>query len=278
MEDSSLALGTATGSDARAGHPAGAAGPRPRSLSKRVWLVTCIIRLALMIAARSQIFVRVQKTGGGNVPRHGRVILAGNHPSPADPILLFGGLRRNACFLAAEFLFRKPLLGPLLRWMGHIQVDRGTDKAAEAAAKGVRVLAGDGVVVIFPSGRITRPGERYRPKTGVARMAFATGSPVVPFYLAGTDQVLRRGRPRPMRRIRMSFGEPIAVHQIDDPSPADLEALTARVIDASNRLGAPASPPADRDERSGTSLLAESSTPWPAAAGSLAAARTAPES
>jgi hypothetical protein len=59
---------------------------------------------------------------------------------------------------------------------------------------------------------------------------------------------------------------------------ADPEALTARVVDASNRLGAAANPPADRDERSGTSLLAESSAPWPAAAGLLAAARTAQES
>ena len=153
------------------------AGPRPVSLRRRVWLVTRIIRLALMTAARVQIFVRVEKVGGGNVPRHGRVILAGNHPSPSDPILLFGGLRRNVCFLAGEFLFRQPVLGPLLRWTGQIRVDRGTDKAAEAAAFGERVLSHDGLVVIFPSGRLTRPGERYRAKTGVARMAFATGLP-----------------------------------------------------------------------------------------------------
>jgi 1-acyl-sn-glycerol-3-phosphate acyltransferase len=155
-----------------------AARARPKSLRKRVWLVTRIIRLALMTAARVQVFVRVEKVGSRNVPRHGRVILAGNHPGLVDPVLLFGGLRRNVCFLAAEFLFRQPVLGPLLRWMGHIRVERGTDKALEAAAFGEHVLAHDGVVVIFPSGRITKPGERYQPKTGVARMAFATGSPL----------------------------------------------------------------------------------------------------
>ena len=154
-----------------------AAGLRPESLRKRVWLVTRIIRLALMMAARVQIFVRVEKVGSRNVPRCGPVILAGNHPSPIDPILLFGGLRRNVCFLAAEFLFRQPVLGRLLGWMGHVRVERGTDKAQEAAAFGERVLAHDGMVVIFPGGRITGPGERYQPKTGVARMAFATGSP-----------------------------------------------------------------------------------------------------
>jgi 1-acyl-sn-glycerol-3-phosphate acyltransferase len=213
------------------------AGPRPVSLRWRVWLVTRIIRLALMTAARVQIFVRVEKVGGGNVPRHGRVILAGNHPSPSDPILLFGGLRRNVCFLAGEFLFRQPVLGPLLRWMGQIRVDRGTDKAAEAAAFGERVLSHDGLVVIFPSGRLTRPGERYRAKTGVARMAFATGSPIVPFHLTGTDRVLGGGRFRPMRRVRMVFGEPITVPLVANPTQADLVTLTARVVDESDRLG-----------------------------------------
>jgi 1-acyl-sn-glycerol-3-phosphate acyltransferase len=224
-----------------------AAGLRPRSLRKRVWLVTRIIRLALMTAGRAQIFVRVEKVGSGNVPRHGRVILAGNHPSPVDPILLFGGLRRNVCFLAAEFLFRQPVLGRLLRWMGHIRVERGTDKALEAAAFGERVLAHDGVVVIFPSGRITKPGERCQPKTGVARMALATGSPIVPFYLTGTERILADGRPRLMRRVRMVFGEPIAVTQVENPTRADLVALTSRVVSASDRLGGVRIGPDGRD-------------------------------
>jgi 1-acyl-sn-glycerol-3-phosphate acyltransferase len=213
------------------------AGSRPRSLRKRVWLATRGIRLVLMIAARVQIFVRVDKIGIENVPRRGRVILAGNHPSPADPVLLFGGLRRNVCFLAGEFLFRQPLLGQLLTWMGHIRVDRGTAKAAEAAAFGERVLAQDGLVVIFPSGRLTRPGERYEPKTGVARMALATGSPIVPFYLSGTERILVGGRPRLMRRVRIVFGEPIAVPQTDTPDRTELVALARRVVDASDRLG-----------------------------------------
>jgi 1-acyl-sn-glycerol-3-phosphate acyltransferase len=209
---------------------------RPRSLRKRVWLVTRIIRLGLMMAARVQIFVRVEKAGSRNVPRQGRVILAGNHPSPIDAILLFGGLRRNVCFLAAEFLFRQPVLGRLLRWMGHIRVERGTDKALEAAAFGEHVLAHDGVVVIFPSGRITKPGERYQPKTGVARMAFATGSPIVPFHLSGTERIFAGGRPRLMRRVHMVFGEPIAVAQVENPTRADLVTLTSRVVSASDRL------------------------------------------
>jgi 1-acyl-sn-glycerol-3-phosphate acyltransferase len=213
-----------------------AAGLRPKSLRKRVWLVTRIIRLALMMAARVQIFVRVEKVGSRNVPRHGRVILAGNHPSLIDPILLFGGLRRNVCFLAAEFLFRQPLLGGLLRWMGHIRVERGTDKALQAAAFGEHVLGYEGVVVIFPSGRLTKPGERYQPKTGVARMAFATGSPIIPFYLTGTERIFAGRRPRLMRRVRMVFGEPIAVPALKNPTHADLVTLASRVVKASDCL------------------------------------------
>ena len=176
--------------------PDAAAGPPPRSLRKRVWLATRVIRLVLMIAARVQIFVRVEKVGIENVPRRGRVILAGNHPS----------------------------------------------HAAEAAAFGEHVLAHDGLVVIFPSGRLTKPGESYRAKTGVARMAFATGSPIVPFYLSGTERILAKGRPRLMRRVRIVFGEPIAVPHMESPDRAELVALTRRVVDASDRLAGPPDP------------------------------------
>jgi 1-acyl-sn-glycerol-3-phosphate acyltransferase len=209
----------------------------PKSLRKRVSLATRFIRLALMIAARAQIFVRVDKIGLKNVPPHGAVILAGNHPSTLDPILLFGGLRRNVSFLAAEFLFEKPGLGHLLRWMGHIRVDRGTDKAGQALIFGERVLSHDGLVVIFPSGRITKSGEPYSAKTGMARMAFTTGAPIVPFYLSGTERILAGNRPRPMRRVRMTFGEPIPVPREADPTAEQLADLTRRVIDASDRLG-----------------------------------------
>jgi 1-acyl-sn-glycerol-3-phosphate acyltransferase len=208
----------------------------PKSLRKRVWLATRIIRLALMMAARAQVFVRVEKRGLKNVPPHGAVILAGNHPSTMDPILLFGGLRRNASFLAAEFLFEKPVLGHLMRWMGHIRVDRGTDKAVQALIFAERVLSHDGLVVIFPSGRITKSGEPYQAKTGVARMALETGSPIVPFYLSGTEQILPGNRPRLMRRVRMTFGEPIPVPQVTEPSAEQLADLTRRVVDASDRL------------------------------------------
>jgi len=237
MDDRSRALAAGTAAGIR----------RPRSLRRRVWLATRIIRLTLIVAARMQVFVRVEKTGSRNIPRHGRVILAGNHPSVADPVLLFGGLRRNLCFLAAEFLFRQPMLGQLLGWMGHVRVERGTEQALEAVAFGERVLEHDGVVVIFPSGHLTRTGERYQAKTGVARMAFATGSPVVPFYLTGTEWIFAGRRPRPMRRVQMIFGEPIAVPRLENPTRADLMALTRRIVDASDSLGGVPIPADDLD-------------------------------
>src|SRR5258708_8218431 len=98
-----------------------------------------------------------------------------------------------------------------MRWMGHIRVERGTEKAMEAAAFGERVLAHDGVVVIFPSGRKTKPGEHYQAKTGVARMALATGCPIVPFYLTGTERIFIGGPPPLMPPLRLVFGWPLAV-------------------------------------------------------------------
>jgi 1-acyl-sn-glycerol-3-phosphate acyltransferase len=67
-------------------------------------------------------------------------------------------------------------------------------------------------------------------------MAFATGSPIVPFYLTGTERIFPGGRLRLMRRVRMVFGEPIAVTQAENPTRADLMTLTSRVVNASDRL------------------------------------------
>jgi 1-acyl-sn-glycerol-3-phosphate acyltransferase len=68
-------------------------------------------------------------------------------------------------------------------------------------------------------------------------MAFSTGSPIVPFYLTGTERIFAGRRPRLLRRVRMVFGEPIAVTQLENPTRPDLVNLTSRVIDASDRLG-----------------------------------------
>jgi 1-acyl-sn-glycerol-3-phosphate acyltransferase len=64
-------------------------------------------------------------------------------------------------------------------------------------------------------------------------MAFATGSPIVPFYPSGTERIFAGGRPRLKRRVRMVFGGPIALTQAENPTRAGLVALTSRVVNAS---------------------------------------------
>jgi len=71
--------------------------------------------------------------------------------------------------------------------------------------------------------------------------------PIVPFYLTGTERIFAGGRPRLMRRVRMVFGEPIAVTQLENPTRADLVTLTSRVVNASDRLGGVPVTPDDCD-------------------------------
>ncbi len=210
--------------------------PPPRFTHKPVWVATWFIRSLLMLAARLQI-VRVRVVGRSNVPRRGPVIVAANHASIIDPILLFGMLRRRVTFLAADFLFRIFVFGRIMKWMGHIPVYRNTEQARLAAQAGADVLQHRGVLGIFPEGSVAEAQASVLRKAylGVATMALATGSLIVPVALVGTEKVMPPGR-RLLRlfhpRVRIIVGRPIKPLANEDP-----RALTNRVMVEIARLG-----------------------------------------
>ena len=211
---------------------------RPKSLRKRAWLVTRLLRLVFSIGVRLQIFVHVDKTGQEHVPATGPVLICPNHISASDPVFVFGVLRRDVAFLAKAELFRNPILKRLLLGMGHIPVTRGTNAAVEAAKLGERVLDQGGAVVMFPEGTCAVDEYLLPAKSGMAHMAFRTGAPVVPVGLVGTDQVKPlRGRVRLGRSVEINFGRPISPpYQSDNACLADRETFTAEVMTEIARL------------------------------------------
>jgi 1-acyl-sn-glycerol-3-phosphate acyltransferase len=208
-----------------------------KSLRKRVWLVTWLIRIVFSFTARVQLVVRVRVTGRQNVPARGGAIVCVNHRSIVDPPLMIGALRRNAAYLAKDDLFRGPL-GRLLRWMGHIPVARGTESAREAAFAGEQVVHQGGLVVLHPEGACSPDDTLLPAKGGMAEMAFRTGAPVVPGGLVGTARVKPlKGWPRLMRRVEINFGKPILPPYQSDSAPlADRQAFTHLVMTEIARL------------------------------------------
>jgi len=130
-----------------------------------------------------------------HLPRRGPVILAGNHLAVVDSFYLCLLVRRRVTFVAKTEFFRTPgLRGRLMRWFfsatGQVPIDRsGGRAAANALAAATEILESGGVWGIYPEGTRSRDGRLYRGKTGTMRVALATGAPVVPVIVSGTDKV-----------------------------------------------------------------------------------------
>lgn len=184
---------------------------------------------------------RVRVRGAERLPS-GPVVVAANHDSLADPFFLGSALPRPLRFLAKEELWSLGLVGRLLDAAGCIPVSRGRGDAAAMSAAVAALEAGD-AVALFPQGT-TRP-YRDRPwHRGAARLALATGAPLLPVCLVHTEKALRPYRVRiGFPSVRVLVGEPIAV----EPSPATIasaRALTDRLRAVIEAMHAPYGPPA----------------------------------
>jgi 1-acyl-sn-glycerol-3-phosphate acyltransferase len=172
-------------------------------------------RLVLLVLLRT--FWRTTVEGLQNVPRTGPVILASNHLSFIDSVVIPLVVPRRVVFLAkAEYFTGKGLRGAISRLMftalGALPVDRGTQRAAQAALNAALEVLRDGQGFgIYPEGTRSRDGRLYRGRTGVGWLSVASGAPVVPVGLVGTDRVQPVGARlvRPFKRITITFAEPV---------------------------------------------------------------------
>ena len=138
--------------------------------------------------------------GAHHIPDAGPVILASNHLAVADSFFLPLMVRRRITFVAkSEYYTGHGCTGAFLRWFysatGQVPIGRGGGGAGDAALRAAEAILVRGEIWgIYPEG--TRPvdGRIHRGKTGVMRVAFATGAPVVPVVMAGTDTVNPVGR------------------------------------------------------------------------------------
>jgi len=109
----------------------------------------------------------------------GPKIIAANHPSTTDPFFVAAMLRQQVFILIKDLLFQVPVLGEYLRRSGHIPVQAGHGPRALDAA--LECLRSGQTVVIFPEGEISPlEGGFNKARTGIARLALASGAPVVP--------------------------------------------------------------------------------------------------
>jgi 1-acyl-sn-glycerol-3-phosphate acyltransferase len=183
-----------------------------------------------------------------HIPTAGAVILAANHTSYLDPLALgyFATKRgRRTRFLTKDELFEKPVMGGILRGAGMISVSRGTADAAGSLVAAEASLRAGRCVAVFPEGTISLDLEPMVGKTGTARLAAATGAPVVPIGMWGLHRIMFKGRkPRWRTGIAevVSIGAPLTIGAADDVLAATdriMEAICVQVQDARHRYPQP---------------------------------------
>lgn len=189
-------------------------------------------------------FARFDIAGVEHIPARGAAIVAANHRSYFDTAAYAMAVfkaGRNPRGLAKKELFDAPVIGQLMRASGAICVDRkrsGRD-AYEAAEQALR--AGE-VLIVAPQGTIPRGESFFDPelkgKSGVSRLAAATGAPVIPLGVWGTEQVWPRSSRVPNvanllhpPTVRIRVGPPV-----DGLTGSDFRADTQRIMEAITEL------------------------------------------
>jgi 1-acyl-sn-glycerol-3-phosphate acyltransferase len=216
----------------------------PRWRPPRFWrFVLVLARIMVPLVCRLRVT--------GDIPeqyRGGPLILAGNHIGTFDPICFAAAASSRGLaprMMATGGLFRAPIVGPLMWSAGHIPVDRGRETVATAVPMAAAALAAGSTVFIYPEGRIGLDPALWpeRAKTGLARLALATGAPVMPVATWGSHEVVAyHGKynmaltvisalwRRPTVRIR--FGAPVDLSDLRLGAVGDAQRASDRIMDA----------------------------------------------
>ena len=172
--------------------------------------------LKLILSLLVLVLLRPRVTGLHNIPKRGAVILASNHLSFIDSLLIPIMAPRHVAFLAkAEYWTGKGIKGRISRWfftkMGDIPVQRDDPRAGQRSLEdALEVLQRGGAFGIYPEGTRSRDGKLHKGRTGVAWLALAGHAPVVPVAVRGTDKVQPIGKRIPrLHRVEVHFGKPI---------------------------------------------------------------------
>jgi 1-acyl-sn-glycerol-3-phosphate acyltransferase len=189
------------------------------------------------------LFIRLRLSGREHLPREGGVLVAANHLSFVDPVsttvfaLAAGRVPR---YLAKASLWRAPVVGWIMKSGRHIPVDRGTARAGLALSGAQTSVESGECVVVYPEGGFTKDPDGWpgAGKSGTARAALASRTPVIPLAQWGTQRILPQTKflPRllPRKRVDMLAGPEVDLSDLYglELTKEVLDKATARIMAA----------------------------------------------
>ena len=184
----------------------------------------------LTIGTFLRIMFRPRYLDRSKIPIDGPLIIAANHLSHIDPAFIMTATKRPVSYMSKKEHFDGMVRRLVFKRVGVIPVDRevgGEDALKDAIA----ILNDGGAIGIFPEGTRSRDGKMGRGKTGVARLAGATGAAVVPVAIRHSDDVwpVSKRIPRPWRKFYYKFGDPL-YFKIESPQSKDYRRFTDKVM------------------------------------------------
>ncbi|MEE0914023.1 MAG: lysophospholipid acyltransferase family protein [Ruminococcus sp.] len=180
-----------------------------------------------------KIFYRYKIVNKNNLPEEGGFIVASNHLSFSDPVLLGLGQKRRLFFMAKIELFKNKFFGALIRALGAFPVERGAGD--NKAIKTGEDLINDGeVMTIFIEGGRTKTGDLMRPRSGCALVAQQMQVPVIPACITVT------GNPKHTFAKRViHFGDPLTPEQLGltpDGGRRELKDASNKIMDEIKKM------------------------------------------
>ena len=187
---------------------------------------------------------RLEVRGEEHVPPAGALVIAGNHESLLDPFVLAAAIPRPIRYLAKAEMFDVPFVGRIVKSAQQIPVYRLTTDASLSFTAAVAAVEAGECVVVYPEGTITRQPDLWpmTGRTGAARIALASGAPVIPMAQWGPNHILapyaKRPRLLPRKTIYVSAGPPVDLDDLraQQLTPEVLHEATDRIMDEVTRL------------------------------------------
>lgn len=182
-----------------------------------------------------KIYFRLEVKGADNVPKKGGVLIASNHSSFLDPVIVGVGISRATYYLTRQSLFEIPILGLLLKALHTIPIKRA--RASISTFKElIKSLHSKKAIILFPEGTRSPDGKLGQGKIGMGMLALRTDVPIVPVYIDGAIKAFpKNGKWIQPKKIRVVFGNPIMPNS-KDPNKNNYRRISAQVMESINRL------------------------------------------